>query len=596
MTILENQAVPTWKFVWAAIRFRPWRYFFNLIGLTVIMLGWLVPAWIAREFFNLITNEAPARFGIWALLAFLIISTLARMGGMYGRMRMYMPFTFHVETLLHRNMLAAIFQRPGAQALPESPGETLVRFRDDGQGLPGFCIFVTDLLGYAIFTGVALWIMVRINLLVTVIALLPLLLVVAIAHVATTRVEIFREANRTASSAVTGFIAESLGAVQAIKVANAEEPMIAHFAAINETRRKAALKDRVFNEVLELIFLHTGDLGTSIVLLLIAQSLRTGTFTIGDFALFVAYLPFVTGFISYIGALGPQYKQTGVAVRRMLYLLTDAPAQTLVAPAPIFMDKAMPISSITKSNEHQLIEVTANGLTLRHPDTGRGIENIVLNLTRGSFTVIVGEVGAGKTTLLRVLLGLLPKAAGEIRWNGNLIEHPAEFFVPPRAAYTAQTPRLFSNPLRTNLLLGLPEAQVKLDAAIQAAVLEADLLGLENGLDSLIGPKGVKLSGGQIQRAAAARMFVREPELLVFDDLSSALDVETEQLLWARLFGRDERPTCLVVSHRHAALRRADQIIVLKDGKVVDTGKLETLLARCAEMRRLWQAQDKHES
>ncbi len=175
------------------------------------------------------------------------------------------------------------------------------------------------------------------------------------------------------------------------------------------------------------------------------------------------------------------------------------------------------------------------GLSYRHPGSERGIFDIDLTLPRGSFIVITGRIGAGKTTLLRALLGLLPKDAGDIRWNDDLVAEPARFFQPPRCAYTPQVPRLFSDTLRENILLGLPEAQADLPSAIRQAVLEPDVETLDRGLDTLVGPRGVRLSGGQVQRAAAARMFVRQPDLLVFDDLSSALDVETERMLWQRL-------------------------------------------------------------
>jgi ATP-binding cassette subfamily B protein len=204
--------------------------------------------------------------------------------------------------------------------------------------------------------------------------------------------------------------------------------------------------------------------------------------------------------------------------------------------------------------------------------------------------VVTGRVGSGKTTLLHTLLGLLPRQEGEVRWNNQPIDDSADFLVPPHAAFTPQVPRLFSDALKDNLLLGRLVQPDTLQAALHASVLEADLDSFGEGLDTLVGPRGVKLSGGQIQRAAAARMFVSDPEFLVIDDLSSALDAETEAEVWRRLRERRGTMTCLVVSHRPAALRIADQILVMDDGTVAARGTLDELLGQSSLMRSLWQS------
>jgi len=162
--------------------------------------------------------------------------------------------------------------------------------------------------------------------------------------------------------------------------------------------------------------------------------------------------------------------------------------------------------------------------------------------------------------------------------------------VPSRAAYAAQVPRLFSAPLRENLLLGWDGRD--LDRAVRLAAFEEDVAAMPDGLGTVVGPRGARLSGGQVQRATAARALVRSPDLLVLDDLSSALDVETEHLLWQRLTAaaRDGSgpATLLVVSHRRAALERADRILVLEEGRLVADGPLEELLRTSPQLQRLW--------
>ena len=581
----------TYQLLWRMIRYRPLLYTGNAILWALIHLTPLIPGLILQEFFNTLPASTHLNPVVWLLVALLVAMALARCVLILGGALTDIPHRFIMSALLRRNLLERILERPGARAVPDSPGEAISRFRDDARQAENAVSWTLDQIGLGLFAITAVIILLTVNFLITLLVFIPLICVIVTARIMNARLEKYRVASRKATGRVTSAIGEICGTVQAIQVAGAEASVVEHMRTLNDVRRVATLRDSVLTQTLNSTYENTVGLGTGVILILAAQALHTTQLGVGDLALFIYYLAFVTDFTQEFGFFLAYYTQTKVSFQRMMKLLQGAAPATLVAHKPLYLSgsetaiPAMLPGTISENERLQTLEAT--GLTYHYPDTGRGIENISLRIKQGTVMVITGRIASGKTTLIQVLLGLLPGDAGEIRWNGKPIADPASFFVPPHSAYTAQVPRLFSASLQENILLGLPEETVDLHAAIHTAVMERDLEELEDGLQTLIGARGVKLSGGQAQRSAAARMFVRPAELLVFDDLSSALDVETEHVLWERLFDRGKR-TCLVVSHRRAVLQRADSILVLKEGRLEATGTLEYLLENCEEMQRLW--------
>ena len=560
-----------------------WLYLINLVGWTALYLSMLVPGIMYRNLFTYLeSGDAYNASLVFSIMLPQILTALLRVSLILCVGYFLSLLLFKANYGMKQNLLDMILtERPEKNKF--SMGEAINSIKEDPQHVTFAVDNSLDFFGKLMYNIVVFFILFFVDAQLTVILFLPLVSIAWIANVMSNRIINNRKKSRKGSALVSSLLGDIFNNIQAIKVTGSEENIKNRLIEYGEVRRKATVQDSLIQELLWNISNNISGVGTAMILIVAAGKIRAGTFTTADFVIFNYYIWHVISFFEWVGRQAARFQQSTVSMDRMLEMTGQTNASFLFDVNQFDVKK--PLLEVPEKTLNQpLTTLSIRNLTSTFGGEN-GVRDINFDVLAGEFLVITGRIGSGKSTLLKTILGVKSRDQGEILWNGEPFNEDAGL-VPPQVSYTSQTPALFSESIRDNVVLGHELSSQVLNQAYADAILTEDLKNFEKSDETLIGSKGVKLSGGQKQRVAIARMLAHDSEVFVLDDVSSALDVDTELKLWEQIGRRNK--TRIAVSNRHVCLKNADKILVLKDGRMEAFGTPAELLESSAELRAIW--------
>jgi ATP-binding cassette subfamily B protein len=568
VSIDDLETMNVWRLSWRVSQHRRKEFW---LGSLLFIYFFIAPAFtgfaLSRGYAALADGRTTDTYR-WA--AAVALSELLRMTAVHYGALIWVRVWTHMESLLRANMLVAQMASGGPEAGQPvgSAGRAITHFRDDTDDVAEFVDNVLDTTGGVLFAAIAGFVLASANLPATLILVVPIIAVVLVTRALDTRIKVYRTADREATEEVTGLLGDMMAAATTVKVNDASESMLARLRVVVDHRRSTAVRDRVLDEGVQAFSAGAADVGLGLVLLVSAAGIASGSFDLGTLALFVAYLGWLAFFPKMLGRVLSRRKQVAVSFDRMRRLVADKDVDNTVRRRDLPID---PGDDGERPDDDRPRRIALDRLVVRGLSASysgsRVVDDVSFEIRRGRFVVVTGPVGSGKSTLLRALLGLAWQAdvSGTVSWNGEVLTDRAAFLIPPNAAFLPQVPQLISDSVGDNVGLG-PVSAESLTTALRLAAIDTDIAAMPESTDTMIGPRGLRLSGGQRQRLATARALVHAPELVVLDDVSSALDVETELLLWENL--ADAGMTVIAVSHRAVAFERADQVLRLDRGRL----------------------------
>ena len=412
---------------------------------------------------------------------------------------------------------------------------------------------------------IVVYLMIDVNPLLTLYTLSPLpflaLTIYYVNHI------IHRKSERIQAqlSNLTSIAQESYSGIRVIKSYVQEEASIHHFEVESESYKQSSVSlaktDALFQPSLALM------IGLSVVLTIFIGGIQVikGNITVGNLAEFVIYVNMLMFPFFSIGMVASMIQRAAASQQRINEFLQIKPD----------IKNSPDAKAVTLKGA-----ITFKDVSFTYPHTGiQAIQHFNLSVKEGEKVAVIGRTGSGKSTLAQLLIRMYDPQEGEILMDDVDIRHIKLESLRSQISYVPQDVFLFSDTITNNIRFGTPEVDVeKVKTAARQASIEKDISGFSEGFDTMIGERGVTLSGGQKQRISIARGLIKNPNLLVFDDCLSAVDARTEKEIIGNLYAYLRDKTAIIITHRIFALFDFDKIIVLDEGKIVETGTHDELM------------------
>lgn len=461
-------------------------------------------------------------------------------------------------------------------------GDIVTRLTDDISGYPKIAWFccsglfrALDSLSRVVFCLIA---MLALDWRLALASLVPVPLMIGLFVLLQRSLQRAAEAQRAAASETSDFLEASFSGVTVLQAYGAERRLGDALAAQLERRARAELRLARLWVLFSIFFQALNVIGQLVVVVVGGLRVIEGTLSLGDFFSFYLFLGLLLPPMMDLPNLFVTARQAFVCIDRLEELRAfDPEGETravgrgaawtafdrLEVEGLAFRYPERPAAADVTPSAASSATPSETGAQASEPSA---LRDVSLELERGERVAVVGEVGAGKTTLLRLLAGVLRPDRGAIRYGERALEDYDGPALRRALGYVPQDPVLFQATVRENVLLGRPEDPERLARALSLAGMSEEVAALPDGLDHALGLRGRGLSGGQRQRLTIARALYGDPELLLLDDITAALDAENEERFWERVAATWPDATVLVVTHRAATARRMQRVLELRDG------------------------------